>query len=121
MTVFPVITICGSMRYYPQMLYVAGYLTRNGWIVLMPHVHYNNGIKDRDDEFAEMLDNMHRSKIAMSERIFICTGLTGYTGESTAREIDYAAEHGIAISYDNYGDFMPPVIQYTEESLTATR
>jgi hypothetical protein len=93
---FPVKTICGSMRYYEKMKEVAEKETTNGVIILMPFVYYNGGIKVPGDEFADMLDKMHKAKIDMSDAIIV---VGTHIGESTQSEIDYAEKTGKAILF----------------------
>jgi hypothetical protein len=92
---FPVVTICGSMRYFTRMIEVAGQLTRDQAIVLMPFVGDYVGGKDPDD-VKHMLDEMHRVKIDMSEAIYV---IGEHIGESTQSEIRYATETGKTICY----------------------
>ena len=95
---YPVMTVCGSMRYYKDMLKVAEYWTGEGWIVLMPFVadYVDN---QPTDERKEMLDDMHKAKMAMSEMI---TVVGPHRGESTKREIAWAEEHGLIIREVNF-------------------
>lgn len=93
-TQFPVITICGSMRYFDRMLEVASEFTGRGYIVLMPFVHVIKPEDQENNPVKEMLDEMHLSKIAMSESILV---VGSYTGKSTNREIQYAIDHGKTI------------------------
>lgn len=99
-TAFPVVTICGSMRFAERMLAVAAELTTAGRIVLMPHDASLTGIANKTAlEHGRMLDAMHRAKIRMSGSIYVVnTG--GYIGESTRSEIDYATALGLPIQYD---------------------
>ena len=90
---FPVITICGSMRYQGEMSEAAKVLTTNGYIVLMPFVADYVGSKDADER-KEMLDRMHLAKIDMSVAIYV---VGDHRGESTIREIQYAMDHEIEI------------------------
>jgi hypothetical protein len=113
-TQFPIVTICGSMRFYPEMLEVAKGLTSEGWIVLMPHENYNNGVKVPGDKHADMLDDMHKTKISMSERI--CVVASGkadifHVGESTTDEIHYAKDHQIEVFYWTQHFGMVPEIE----------
>jgi hypothetical protein len=77
------------------MLEVAGEWTVAGWIVLMPFVDKYTG-KAPTDHVKRMLDDMHYTKISMSERIIV---VGSHRGESTLNEMDYATEHGIPIFY----------------------
>lgn len=90
-TQYPVTTICGSMRYYEDMLRLASALTGQGFIVLMPFVKKGEGSTD-----IAMLDDMHKTKISMGESIHV---VGGHIGESTASEIEYARDHGMHIIY----------------------
>lgn len=88
-TKFPVITICGSMRYFDQMMEAANEYTKLGWIVLMPFVAYIKPGEQENNPVKEMLDEMHFAKIDMSEAILV---VGSYRGHSTTREIEYARE-----------------------------
>lgn len=83
---YPIITICGSLRFYPIMLEAAQEWTRRGYIVLMPHVL----VEDQTSQLKAPLDDMHRNKIDMSASILVVTDRSGYYGDSTAGEIAYA-------------------------------
>jgi hypothetical protein len=94
-TQFPIVTICGSMRYYHEMLIQAKQWSRDGWIVLMPFdVSYMGGAPS--DDTKAMLDDMHYTKMSMSELILI---VGDHIGESTTNEIRYAVLHEIPIQY----------------------
>lgn len=93
-TQYPIATICGSMRYFQRMLKVADDLTRDGWIVLMP---FSDFAGDRPpDDVKKMLDDMHFTKISMSDRVYV---VGTHIGESTRNEINYVEEHGQEIIY----------------------
>jgi hypothetical protein len=97
---FPIVTLCGSMRFYKRLLEVAAQLTTAGQIVLMPHDASLTGIENKTlIEHGAMLDEMHRAKIRMSGSIYV-VNVGGYTGESTRSEIAYATELGIPVQYD---------------------
>jgi hypothetical protein len=92
---FRVITICGSMRYYDEMLIAAQTNTRLGYIVLMPFVaDFIGGITANTTKI--MLDKMHLAKIDMSQAVLI---VGEHVGESTSKEIAYAQETGKEIIY----------------------
>jgi len=46
----------------------------------------------------EMLDDMHKRKIDMSDEIFVIN-VNGYIGESTKSEIEYAKSTGKKVNY----------------------
>ena len=82
---FLVVTICGSMRYYNQMLALANELTLEGKIVLLPFV-----LKVDDPGQDADLQRMHRAKIDMSDEVYIFA--PGRMGLSTGEEYKYAQE-----------------------------
>jgi hypothetical protein len=84
-----VVTLCGSMRFLPLMLRVAAEETAKGAIVLAPFAVV--AAEDQGSEFKAMLDELHRRKLDLADRVVVVTDETGYYGTSTAREIDYAA------------------------------
>lgn len=81
------------MRYFDRMITLAHDLTNDGWIVLMPFVAIMKDDQE-DSKMKEMLDEMHRAKIDLSEEIVI---VGPYIGKSTQAEIEYARDHGIRI------------------------
>jgi hypothetical protein len=87
-----VITICGSMRFFEQMLQVAADETAMGHIVLAPFSVVAQ--EHQGSEFKQMLDRLHREKIDMAESIVIVTNQHGYIGTSTKAEMVYAAQTG---------------------------
>lgn len=93
-TQFPILTICGSMRYYQDMIKAAEVYTAKGWIVLMPFVTYNNGVKVPGDKFADMLAEMHTTKMSMSDAILV---IGSHRGESTTAEITWALANKIQV------------------------
>lgn len=88
-----IVTICGSMRFFPQMMELAAELTRQGVIVLAPFAVVPQD--EQDGELKEMLDRLHIEKIGMSDRVMVVTDEYGYIGESTIREVWYAETMGI--------------------------
>jgi hypothetical protein len=95
---FPVITICGSMRYFAEMLTHARLMTRQGYIVLMPFDGvYAGGMPG--DSVKEMLDRMHLAKIDMSAEVHV---IGSHIGESTSAEIKYTESRSIPIRYFEY-------------------
>lgn len=122
-TQYPIVTICGSMRFSTRMLEVATDYTRNGWVVLMPFVVTESG-----QPLKKMLDDMHFTKISMSEMIVVVNYdprvmPARYIGDSTSREIKYAEDHGIKVKYtgdtDTKGSIMstPLTDQQIEQAI----
>lgn len=88
-----IITICGSMRFFDQMLQVAADETAKGNIVLAPFSVV--APEDQGGDFKAMLDELHRQKIDMSDSVVVVTNQHGYVGSSTLSEMTYAAQRGI--------------------------
>jgi len=103
MSEFPVITICGSMRYAAKMTEIARIETANGAIILMPFVADYTGAQTADAR-KQMLDEMHRAKIDMSGAIIV---VGPHIGESTASEIAYARQTGKDVLY--WSDHLGPI------------
>lgn len=94
-TQYPIVTISGSMRYYQRMLKAAERFTEQGWIVLMPFsVTKETAVK-------EMLDDMHQTKISMSDLVYV---VGKHIGESTSLEIAYALDKSIVTQYEESGE-----------------
>lgn len=91
---YPVITLCGSTRFKDQFLEAQKRLTLAGNIVISVGLFGHSG----DDEVwtegtKEMLDDMHKCKIDMADRIYVIN-VNGYIGSSTRSEIEYARKKG---------------------------
>ncbi len=91
---YPVITLCGSTRFKDQFLEAQKRLTLVGNIVISVGLFGHSG----DDEVwtegtKEMLDDMHKRKIDMADRIYVIN-VNGYIGSSTRSEIEYARKKG---------------------------
>lgn len=99
---FPVVTICGSMRFKKYIDKKAEELSRAGCIVLLPLVTFTPEEQILNKQ-KHMLDQMHFQKIRMSDMIHVVM-VNGYTGESTKREIQYARELGMRINTSNISD-----------------
>ena len=103
---YPVVTLCGSTRFKDQFMEIQKRLTLEGNIVISVGLFGHSGdqeVWDGMDEGTlsktkEMLDDMHKRKIDMSDLIFVINP-GGYIGESTKSEIKYAIEHGKKVDY----------------------
>jgi len=91
---FPVVTICGSIRYFTEMIGIAQRWTADGWIVLMPFVV--KGGQEGDEKFNKMLDEMHRRKIDLADRVII---FGDHIGESVTSEIIYCVRANKPMQY----------------------
>ena len=103
---YPVITLCGSTRFKDEFYEAQKRLTLEGYIVISVGLFGHTGdqeVWESMDEGTftktkEMLDDMHKRKIDMSDEIFVIN-VNNYIGESTKSEIEYAKKHGKKISY----------------------
>ena len=96
---YPVITLCGSIRFKEQFLEVQKRLTLAGNIVISVGLFGHSG----DDEVwtegtKKMLDDMHKRKIDMADAIYVIN-VGGYIGSSTKSEIEYAQKNGKQVYY----------------------
>jgi hypothetical protein len=95
---WPIVTLCGSMRFFPQMLQVAAELTNRGIIVVSPFVVVDPEHQATSRE-KRQLDELHRAKIRLAQEIVVVTDGEGYYGESTSLEIDYAHSLGKGVVF----------------------
>lgn len=87
-----IVTLCGSMRFFPQILQTAAKLTEKGFIVLAPFSVVAPA--EQGDEFKAMLDRLHFQKIDMADQVIVVTNQNGYIGTSTRNEMAYALQAG---------------------------
>ena len=96
---YKVITLCGSTKFKEEFLEIQKKLTLQGYIVISVGLFghsgdnevWSNGVK-------EMLDDMHKRKIDISDEIFVINK-GGYIGNSTRSEINYAKSLGKKVRY----------------------
>lgn len=98
-----VVTICGSMRFYEDMLNLATVFTTEGFLVYMPF-----SVKGGNEKHNTMLDQMHREKIRLSSRIAVVTNRQWYIGQSTRGEMEYAESIGVPTRYFAISDVTTP-------------
>ena len=97
--IYKVITLCGSTRFKDAFMETQKRLTLEGNIVISVGLFGHSG----DDEVwtgntKEMLDDMHKRKIYMSDEIYVIN-VGGYIGSSTKSEIEYAKANGKTVRY----------------------
>lgn len=97
--IFRVVTLCGSTRFKDAFMEAQKRLTLEGNIVISVGLFGHSGDNEVWTEGTkEMLDNMHKRKIDMSDGIYVIN-VGGYIGESTRSEIDYATKNGKTVEY----------------------
>lgn len=85
-----IITVCGSLKFYKEMVEITEKMELQGNCMLVPI--YNPSKSSKDDfteEEALMLDKMHKERIKLSDAILV-VNVDGYIGKSTSKEIEYA-------------------------------
>ena len=96
---YKVITLCGSTKFKDEFLQVQKDLTLKGNIVISIGLFGHSGDNEVWTEGTkEMLDDMHKRKIDMSDEIFVIN-VNGYIGESTKSEIEYALKTNKKVNY----------------------
>lgn len=107
----PIAVICGSTRFMGVMTGVDRALTWAGYIVVrpgcdmkQPHDLWADPVEA--DAGKERLDDLHRAKIRLADRVYVvCPG--GYIGDSTRAEIAYAETLGLPVHHVVDGDLTP--------------
>ena len=103
---YKVITLCGSTRFKEEFMEAQKRLTLQKCIVISVGLFGHSGdqeVWENMDEGTltktkEMLDDMHRRKIDMSDGIYVIN-VGGYIGSSTRGEIEYAKATGKTVEY----------------------
>lgn len=95
---FKVITLCGSTRFKIHWEFIKKEMTLDGNVVLGVECYGHMEQDDRIWEKKDLLDEIHKQKIDMADEVFIID-VDGYIGESTMKEIFYAASQGKKITY----------------------
>ena len=81
------------------MVLIKAYSDCGGNIVITVGLFSHSGDNEAlNDEVKEMLDDIHKRKIDMSDEIFVIN-VGGYIGKSTSSEIEYAIAHGKEVKY----------------------
>lgn len=95
---YNIITLCGSIKFKDEFIKVQEKLTLDGNVVFTPNFFTSIKKEQIDEKTKQMLDEMHKQKIDMSDEIYVIN-FEGYIGESTKSEIEYAKIKGKKISY----------------------
>ena len=96
---FKIITLCGSTKFMDEFIAEQKRLTLEGYIVISVGLFGHSGDNEVWSEGTkEMLDEMHKRKIDLSDEIFVIN-VGGYVGSSTQSEIEYAKQTGKIVKY----------------------
>lgn len=96
---YKVITLCGSTKFKDDFIREQKRLSLEGNIIISVGMFGHSGDNEVwDNDTKEMLDDMHKRKIDMSDEIFVINK-DGYIGSSTKSEIEYAVAHGKKVNY----------------------
>lgn len=101
-----IVCLCGSTRFM-DAFHAAGWdRTLAGEIVLSvgvaKHVRTADGghaAEALGDGIAERLDELHKRKVDLADYVLVVSDESGYFGDSTASEIEYAVEHGKPVQF----------------------
>ncbi|MFD9950834.1 hypothetical protein ACFWYW_58930 [Nonomuraea sp. NPDC059023] len=93
-----IVCLCGSTRFREEFARANRELTRAGVIVVAPGVFGHSGDPFTDDD-KQRLDELHRRKIDLADRVVIVSDASGYIGDSTRAEIEYARVLGKPVGY----------------------
>jgi hypothetical protein len=93
---FPVVTLCGSMRFHEEFERLEAELTLAGHVVLSPAAL--DPSRELDPEERARLGRIHLQKVAMADEVLV-VNVGDYVGESTGREIEHARSRGVAVRF----------------------
>lgn len=101
-----VVCLCGSTRFYDAFQEANYDLTMEGAIVLSvgfyPHSKAEHGHGEgvgHDSAEKVALDELHKRKIDLADSVLVVSDETGYFGESTKGEIEYAQSVGKPVRF----------------------
>jgi hypothetical protein len=101
-----IVCLCGSTRFYDAFQAANYERTMAGEIVLSvgfyPHAKAEHGHGEgvgRDSAEKVSLDELHKRKIDLADRVLVVSDETGYFGESTSGEIAYAVAQGKPVRF----------------------
>ncbi|HUY46065.1 MAG TPA: hypothetical protein VMV92_10110 [Streptosporangiaceae bacterium] len=101
-----IVCLCGSTRFYDQFQQANYDLTMAGEIVLSvgfyPHAKAEHGHGEgvgHDSAEKVALDELHKRKIDLCDRVLVVSDESGYYGESTRSEIEYARAAGKPVEF----------------------
>lgn len=100
-----IVCLCGSTRFWKTFQEAGLKETLAGKIVLSIGAvsgtdddHFGNLAREEYGRIKEELDWLHLRKIDLADEVLVLN-VDGYIGESTARELDYAFQHGKKVRF----------------------
>jgi len=103
-----IVCLCGSTRFYDAFQAANYERTMAGEIVLSvgfyPHAKAEHGHGEgvgHDSTEKVSLDELHKRKVDLADYVFVVSDETGYFGESTRSEIEYAIKNGKPVEFAN--------------------
>lgn len=103
-----IVVLCGSSRFYCEYQQVNYDRTMAGEIVLSigfyPHGKAEHGHGEgvgHDSAQKLALDELHKRKIDVADYVLVVSDETGYFGESTRGEIEYALANGKPVAFQH--------------------
>lgn len=101
-----IVVLCGSTRFYDEFQQANYNLTMAGQIVLSvgfyPHAKAEHGHGEgvgHDSQEKVALDELHKRKIDLADEVLVVSDESGYYGDSTRSEIEYARLHGKPVRF----------------------
>ena len=102
----PIVCLCGSTRFYDAFQQANYERTMAGEIVLSvgfyPHAKAEHGHGEgvgHDSTEKVALDELHKRKIDLADWVLVVSDESGYFGNSTLGEIEYALAHGKPVEF----------------------
>jgi hypothetical protein len=94
-----IVTLCGSTRFKAEFVRANAEETMAGRIVLTVGLFRHADAVSLTVAQKQMLDDLHKQKILLSDEILVVSDATGYFGDSTRSEIAFAEERGIRVRF----------------------
>lgn len=94
----PIVALCGSTRFRDVFTQVTRELTMQGVIVVAPGVFGHSGDPLTKDDSARLAE-LHRRKIDLADEVLVVSDESGYFGEATRSEIEYARTLGKPVRF----------------------
>lgn len=92
-----VVTICGSFRFYDDMVKLEKALVKNGgFLVMIPYSFVPELNNDPEIVSKKLTQSIHFQKIEMSDAVVV-TAIDNYVGSDTDAEIEYATKLHIPV------------------------